>query len=334
MASLDQVIDIVERILDPVYLVGGSVRDSIMHKSSPDFDFTSPLLPDDIEQRVKEAGYRTYLVGKRFGTIGFTIDGQGIEVTTHRFEKYLPGNRKPKVEYVTELEQDLSRRDFTINAMALRKGELFDPFKGQLDIEKKIIRTVGKAIDRFQEDPLRMLRAARFAAQLQFTLDSETAEALAKQNYHILSVSKERWVQELDALLLSDKPSRGLEVLASSRLLNFILPELSLQVGYDQNSPYHQFELWEHTKKVVDKCPQDIVTRWTALLHDVGKPFTRTQKPGRSNYIYHDLVGKEIAWKIGSYLHFSNERLEAVSQMVGEHMKSDSPLRLYDNESK
>jgi tRNA nucleotidyltransferase/poly(A) polymerase len=325
----------VSKIIQPVYLVGGPVRDELLGRVPKDFDFTTPMLPDDIEARVKAAGRHAYSAGKRFGTIGFKLDGNFVEVTTFRNERYHSNSRKPEVEFVNDITADLSRRDFTINAIAKREGRYIDPFGGRIDIMEKIIKCVGRPKDRFSEDPLRMLRAARFTAQLGFKVDQLTESTAKKLAYKILHVSKERWVQEMDKLLMTEKPSIGLDFLARTRLLNYMIPELAIQVGYDQDSPYHELTLWEHTLSTVDLTEPNLEWRWAALLHDVGKPYVTTlNNRGYHNYIHHDLVGSELADKIGGYLRWSNARRELVSRMIFEHLTDASPIRKADNASK
>lgn len=319
-----------QNIVDqPLYLVGGSIRDLIRGVEPKDYDFAVPITPEKIEARVILSGKKAYTVGKRFGTIGVKIQEQLVEVTTFRSETY-SGSRKPKVEYVTDIIQDLSRRDFTINAIASREGKLIDPFKGVDDINNKVIRAVGNPRERFREDPLRMLRAIRFATSFGYIIEENTMKKLVEQSYKILGISKERWMQELDKILLSDNVLYGLTLLRISRLLNFMIPEIALQFGYDQNSPHHKLNLWEHTCMVVNSVPKDINMRWAALLHDIGKPFTREEKPGRSTYIKHDLLGAEMVERLARHLKWSNERREAVKELVFSHMADDSALREFD----
>jgi tRNA nucleotidyltransferase (CCA-adding enzyme) len=236
------------------------------------------------------------------------------------------------VEFVSDIAHDLSRRDFTVNAMAMREdGSLVDPFGGRNDLDRKLLRTVNKPFERYNEDPLRMLRAARFVAQLGFTAESQTERQAAKKAEKILEVSKERWVQELDKLLLSAHPELGLHFLARTGLINFIIPEIGIQIGYNQDSPYHQLELWDHTVKTVSLTPNDIILRWAALLHDIGKPYVRTKNQrGYSNYVAHELVGSELVEKIGWYLKWPRARTQAVSQLVKNRLEPDSPLREAD----
>jgi putative nucleotidyltransferase with HDIG domain len=202
-------------------------------------------------------------------------------------------------------------------------------------LDAGIVRSVGKPADRFREDPLRLLRAARFAAQLGFVVDPETEACAERKARDILLVSRERWVQELDKLLLADKPSIGLDFLARTRLLVYMIPELAIQVGYDQDSPYHELTLWEHTLSTVDLAPKDLNLRWAALFHDIGKPAVRTRnKRGYCNYLSHELVGAEIADRLCHYLKLSNERRSAVVELVRTHLKNASPIRAADNASK
>lgn len=335
MSTRDSVVAEVESLLGDVYLVGGSVRDAQLGEQPKDYDFCTPMAPDEIESKVKAAGKRAYSTGKRFGTIGFKSNGYFVEVTTFRTERYNPGSRKPEVEYVDDINQDLARRDFTINSMALRGGRLIDPFGGRMDILDRKIKPVGNGTERIKEDPLRMLRAARFAAQLGFDVDPNFVGTMRKHAQKIMMVSREWWVQEMDKLLASDHPEKGLQVLADSYVLKFILPELWIQVGYDQDSPYHELTLWEHTLSTVKLAPNDVDLRWAALLHDVGKPFTRiANKKGYSNYLMHDMVGSYIAEGIASRLKWSNHRRDTVVTTILNHMKDESPIRKADNASK
>lgn len=319
-------------------MVGGSVRDRLLGRVPKDYDFATPLTPDEIEVTVRKHERKPYLIGKRFGTVGFKVNGQMIEMTTFRSEKYRAGSRKPDVAFVTDIDADLARRDFTINAIALLPdGSIHDPFGGKADLKTHTIRCVGKPKDRFKEDPLRLLRMCRFASQFggTFNVSEQTWEQACALSHSILDVSRERWVIEMDKMLMTEKPSVSLQHLADSRLLNYMIPELALQVGYDQNNPHHSKTLWEHTLAVVDNAPGPASILWAALLHDVGKPFVMTTNgKGKSNYINHERVGAEIALKTGRYLRWSNDRVETVTSLVLHHMDEDSPLRAADNVAK
>lgn len=350
--------DEVSKIIHPVYLVGGSVRDVLLSKPPKDYDFCTPLNPDQIEELVRKAGRKPFITGKRFGTIGFKVLVDKIpymvEVTTFRTESYEEGNRKPTVEFVNDITHDLSRRDFTINSMAWRNGNLIDPFGGQKDLTDGVLKAVGRARTRFKEDPLRMLRAARFASQLSFKVDLKTQKDMTERAHSILTVSKERWMAELDKLLMSRSPAHGLDLLMDTRVMNFIIPELSIQKGYNQNSKYHRFDLWTHTKLVVEKAPNTIECKWAALLHDIAKPFVRTEDwkdssedlapehinrvmmdddsfgYGVAHYIKHDFLGAEMVDKTALYLKWSNDRHKQVRELVLNHLKDDCPIREAD----
>ena len=218
--------------------------------------------------------------------------------------------------------------------MALAESGLIDRFGGRADLDARVIRAVGNARERFREDPLRMLRAARFAAQLQFAVDAETVAAMRRLAHRILYVARERWVAELDKLLVAPGATEGLRLLAETDLLRYLLPEVALQVGYEQNSPYHDRTLFEHTLGVVAAVEPEVTVRWAALLHDIGKPFMRAEKPDRSTYAKHDLLGAELVERTALYLKWGNRRREEVSRLVLEHMLEDSPLKPADDAAK
>lgn len=230
LAIQKQVIEVLGT--DEVYLVGGSVRDIVMGNDPKDYDFTTPMLPDDVEDAVKKAGRHAYAIGKRFGTIGFTVETsprvfEYIEVTTFRSEVYTSKSRKPEVEFVPSLDEDLARRDFTMNAMVLRPdGSIYDPYGGRIDILKRLINTVNQPKDRIQEDPLRMLRAARFAARYGFDIDPNFIGKARQLADRIYDVSIERWVQELDKLITSKEAYWGVDQLHKMGLYERVLPEL------------------------------------------------------------------------------------------------------------
>ena len=320
----------------PVYAVGGCVRDYILGVEPKDYDFCTPAEPEEIEALIKKDKRRAYLTGKRFGTLGCKVDGHLIEITTFRTETYEKGSRKPEVEYVNNINEDLSRRDFTINSIALRltKGHLrfIDPFGGAEDIEKGIIRCVGSPKQRFREDPLRLLRAIRFATRFGWMIEEATYKKMESGAIQILSISKERWMSEMDQILLSDNVIQGLQMLWSTRLFNFMIPEIGLQYNYEQSSKYHNFKLHEHTMKVVAACPKDINLRWAALFHDSMKPAVRTENPrGHSNYINHEILVGELIDRYSSYLNWSKERHTVVRDLVLNHLKDSCPLREFDN---
>jgi tRNA nucleotidyltransferase (CCA-adding enzyme) len=324
----------VNEVVTPVYLVGGAVRDIQLGKTPDDFDFATPLSPDEVEDTVMGLGKRVYGMGKRFGTIGFKVNGEKVEVTTFRQENYMAGSRKPEVTYVTNLHADLARRDFTINAMAkAMDGALIDPHKGMADLKAGIIRSVGNPTLRFKEDPLRMIRACRFAAQLGFSIEADTFKSMKKHAHLIHSVARERIVTELDKLLVAPYAGNGVIHLFTSGLMKFILPEVYAIYKYDQNSKYHSLDLDLHTVKVVDGVPAEVSLRYAALFHDIGKPATAkyNKNSGYYNYVFHERVSAELAEGICLRLKFSNDRRKEVVSLVRGHLKEDSPLKEADD---
>lgn len=315
-----QIINEVKSIVGPVYLVGGSVRDMLLGREPKDYDFTTPLTPDEVEEKVKAAGRHVYAIGKKFGTIGFKVmDGKTpyyVEVTTYRSEQYKPGNRKPEVVFVDDLKEDLSRRDFTINAIAYDGEQYIDPFGGRLDILARKIKAVGKAKDRFREDPLRMLRAARFSAQLGFDIDPNMIGFIRASARTIYTVSRERWVQEMDKLLLSEQPGRGLDALADSYLLRYMLPEVFV-AHYDKRYSvvypmYGSVPFNEFIAEQLVKQDKDADIRWALLLANIGMPYAENLK----NDTAVKQISNELAAGIAARLKFSNKRTEVVANTV------------------
>jgi len=330
----------------PLYLVGGAVRDLLLGKEIKDFDFTTSVLPEQTEMAIKKIGKKPYIIGKKFGTVGFRYDFDGllgdskkqiIEITTFRNDFYIAKNRKPEITYSDNIYTDLSRRDFTINSMAINsQGKIIDPFGGKQDLQNKTIKAVGNPKERFKEDPLRILRAIRFAGKLGFEIEPLTLKKIMDTRFSLLNISKERWVLEIDQILQIPDPTLALDYLMNTEVIQVILPEIRIQKDFDQDSPYHDFDLWSHTKKVIANTPFDNSdTRWAALLHDVAKPATKIKNnKGYSNYIGHDLIGFEMTDKILTYLKFSKDRKETIKKMVLEHLSPDSKLKKYDDMSK
>lgn len=357
MRKMQQIVKDFQKLLGiKLYLVGGSVRDVLLELPHNDLDFATPATPEEIEAAVRKAGKKPILIGKKFGTIALKHENEFIEITTFRTETY-GKTRKPEVEFVQDITMDLSRRDFTVNAMALSdSGKLIDPFSGHADLKAGKIRFVGNPSVRIKEDPLRMLRACRLSAQFDFISTAETKKRITQSAHKILDISKERWTQEMDKILTSRHPHRGLDALAQTGLLRFILPEIWIQYHYDQNSPYHRLSLFEHTKKTVQLVANDINVRWAALLHDVGKPFVRIdktirphpfsirsakesvtrlwKKDSQSNYPHHSELGAEFVVKIGKHLKWSNDRIKITKDLVLHHLSDASPIDEADSASR
>ncbi len=330
-------------------LVGGPVRDAFLGRTAPDVDFTSSANPDQILEIVKPLSSAHWDIGRAFGTIGARFGDDTVEITTYRADKYSIDSRKPVVEFGTDLNEDLFRRDFTINAMALTlpSKTFVDPFNGLADLLAGIIRTPGKPEDSFGDDPLRMLRAARFASQLGFEIEPETFAAMKAMASRIEIISSERIQQELTKLMLGKHPRKGLTALVDSGLAAIVLPELpALKLEVDEH--HHHKDVYEHTLTVVEQAidyekdyglEPDFVLRFAALMHDCGKPKTRKLEPaGGVSFHQHDLVGARITKKRMQALKFDNDTIKSVSRLVELHLRffgygeqawTDSAVRRY-----
>jgi poly(A) polymerase len=307
-----------------LYLVGGSARDALLGRVTHDLDLTTDARPDEIKRLIETVGPDSiYTVGERFGTIGSVFGDRNVEITTYRSEAYSPHSRKPEVAFGTTLAGDLSRRDFTINALARPAlgGEIVDLFGGLADLRRRLVRAVGKPDERFSEDPLRLLRAVRFCAQLGFSLADETRDAIQRRASMLRIVSRERVLDELNRLLLAPHPARGLRLLADLGLADEVLPEL---VALRQTSQGRRMkDVFEHTLAVVENTRPDLALRWSALLHDVGKPRTLVLDGPEVHFPGHELVGETLARDILGRLRMDHRTIERVSRLVGLHMRAN-----------
>lgn len=310
-----------------LYLVGGPVRDLLLGRKPSDLDFTTDARPPQIKHLLKQAGAdHIFAIGEKFGTIGGVFGEEIVEITTYRAEEYAAGSRKPKVQFGDVLEGDLSRRDFTINAIALdvvTRG-LVDPFGGRDDLKARQIRAVGVAEDRFAEDPLRLMRAVRLAAQLAFEIEPETKRALAACAESLGTISRERIAQELAKLLTSRLAGLGIRLLTDLGLMRQIVPEVLEMRGMAQDASYHHKDVFEHTLQVVDQAPRRLVVRWAALLHDIAKPRTRTIEDGVVHFYGHDYLGEKMARKILKGLKLDRDTIDKVGKLVAMHQRANS----------
>lgn len=316
-----------------VELVGGCVRDLLLSREIKDWDLTTSARPEEILEVFKEAKYEndyaTVMIPIRENEELISV----VEITTYRSEKAYSDRRHPdEIEFETELDKDLERRDFTINAMALRlsdKGqfevsgnsfELIDLFGGQKDLKKKVIRAVGEPIDRFKEDALRMMRAIRFSAQLEFSLEPKTQRGITKMAGSIKFVAKERIRDEFIKILSSNHPALGLMALHDAKLLQYILPELETGIGVKQNH-HHVYEVFKHNTLSLKHCPsKEWPVRLAALLHDVGKPKSKRFIDGQATFYNHEYIGAKMTDRIMTRLKFSNDDRERVVNLVRNHM--------------
>jgi poly(A) polymerase len=304
------------------YLVGGSVRDALIDDVPVEFDFATDARPERIEALLGPMADHVWLQGKRFGTVGAQVGGVPCEVTTYRAEVYRPDSRKPEVSFGDSIDQDLSRRDFTVNAMALRLPDavLVDPYDGAADLAAGRLRTPLSPEVSFTDDPLRMLRAARFVARFGFVPDPALVTAVTELGDRLDIVSVERIRDELSKLLLVDDPSAGLWFLASTRLADHFLPELN-QMELEQDPIHHHKDVLAHTIAVVAKTSPDLVLRLAALMHDVGKPKTRSFERGRATFHHHEVVGARLTRERLAALRYPTEVVEDVTQLVYLHLR-------------
>jgi len=330
-------------------LVGGPVRDAILGRVAPDLDFTSSANPDQTLKLLKPIASATWDIGREFGTIAAQIGDEKVEITSYRADSYDKTTRKPTVEFGDNLEDDLVRRDFTVNAMALRlpSRTFVDPHSGLRDLLLQTLKTPSKPEISFSDDPLRMMRAARFTAQLGFEIEPETFDAMRSMADRIKIISAERVRDELSKLLLAKDPRPGLEILVDSGIAELVIPELpALKLEADEH--HHHKDVYQHTLTVVAQAidyekdyglHQDLVLRLAALFHDIGKPATKRLEPGGAvSFYHHDVVGAKLAKKRLQELKFDNDTIKAVARLVELHLRffgysdqqwSDSAVRRY-----
>ena len=332
-------------------VVGGPVRDALLGRPTHDLDFTTNARPDDILQIVTPISTARWDIGREFGTIGARISGEQVEITTYRSDEYDGETRKPVVAFGDTLEGDLVRRDFTVNAMALRVPgpQLVDPTGGVEDLVGRVLRTPIDPTVSFGDDPLRMMRAARFASQLEFDVVPETLEAMSALRDTISIVSAERVQSELTRMLQTDDPVRGIRILVDTQIAEIVLPEIpALRLEVDEH--HHHKDVYEHSLTVLSQAvalererhpdaEPDVRLRLAALLHDIGKPQTRKLEAGGGvTFHHHDVVGSRIARKRLQALKFDNDTISAVTQLIEQHLRffgysegawSDSAVRRY-----
>jgi poly(A) polymerase len=333
-----------------IALVGGPVRDILLGRGSTDLDFATSAHPAVVEKLLVGWADHIWDIGKAFGTIGCRKGKWVLEITTYRSDAYDPTSRKPEVVYGDTLEGDLARRDFTMNSMAvlLPSHQFVDPFGGLEDVAAKVIRTPGAPEDSFSDDPLRMMRAARFAAQLAFTPDPGVVAAMTAMADRITIVSAERVRDELVKLVCSPYPRIGLDLLVTTGLADYVLPELpALRLELDEH--HRHKDVYEHSLTVLDQAIEleprlggespDFVVRFAALIHDIGKPRTRKfEGAGKVTFHHHDVVGAKLARKRMKALRFSNDEIDQVAKLVELHLRfhgygtgewTDSAVRRY-----
>ncbi|NYD54087.1 CCA tRNA nucleotidyltransferase [Microbacterium pseudoresistens] len=332
-------------------VVGGPVRDALLGRDTHDLDFTTDARPDDILRIVTPLSTAQWDIGREFGTIGARVRGEQVEITTHRADSYDGATRKPTVSFGDTIDGDLVRRDFTVNAMALRVPEvkLIDPTGGVEDLVAGRLRTPADPAISFGDDPLRMLRAARFSAQLGFDVEPATLAAIAELRDTLRIVSPERIQGELVRLMQTDDPVRGIRVLVETGLIDEFLPEIpALRLEVDEH--HHHKDVYEHSLTALEQAialersrhpdaPADATLRLAVLLHDIGKPRTRKLESGGAvTFHHHDVVGARMARKRLQTLRFDKETTDVVATLIELHLRffgyaegawTDSAVRRY-----
>ena len=302
------------------YIVGGCVRDLLLGKSAADWDVTTDAKPKEVAKIFP----RVIPTGVQHGTVTVLMHGKHYEVTTFRGEgAYSDGRRPDSVEFVSDIVADLARRDFTVNAIALdpNDGHVIDPYEGRKDLERHVIRAVGVPLERFREDGLRVLRAARFSATLEFELDPETQKAIEPSLDVYRKVSAERVRDEWVKAMKAKRPSRAFDLMRTTGILGITCPEMLEGVGMEQNK-WHGFDVWRHGMECLDGCVGDPILRIAALLHDVGKPRTRAFSDKTKDWTFyeHERIGAEMADPICQRLRFSNDERERIVHLVRNHL--------------
>jgi poly(A) polymerase len=309
-----------------LYYVGGAVRDMLLGLTPKDFDFATSARPEQTKEILTAAGLPWFPIGEKFGTIATKLtDGYQVEITTYRRD--LTEGRHPDVAFSDNLEEDLSRRDFRFNSMACGPdGKIIDPFGGKADLESGRIACTGDAFARFSEDPLRMLRAVRFVSKFGFTMEIRTEKAIRDLGNSILMVSRERWLEEMDKLLVGTYAEEAIELLAKTRLLWFLVPELLAVWQASQLPTKSHKDLWFHIKTVITRVPGRPDVRWAALLHDIAKPQTEGHKDGKIHFLGHDALGAEMVTGIARRFKMSNERRKAIRGLVFLHQRVSAAM--------
>lgn len=347
--ALDELGGFFEKAGHELALVGGPVRDALLGRVGNDWDFTTSATPEEVESLVSSWADALWDMGREFGTIGIHKGKAQFEITTYRNDTYDPESRKPDVEFGDSLKGDLSRRDFAVNAMAITMPgrEFVDPFGGLADLVARLLRTPVTAEQSFGDDPLRMMRAARFAAQLDFRAAADVVEAMTRMADRISIVSAERVRDEFNKLLLSTQPGIGLRLLVSTGLAALVIPELPALV-LERDEHHRHKDVYEHSLIVLEQAMAmerrlgdgpDLVMRLAALLHDIGKPKTRRfQSGGLVTFHHHDVVGAKMARKRMRAMRYSNDEIDQVATLVELHLRfhgygtgewTDSAVRRY-----
>ena len=310
------------------YLVGGCVRDSLLGKVPKDWDICTEALPEQVIALFEDE--KVILTGLKHGTVTVLLGGLPIEITTYRIDGEYEDNRRPKeVFFTNSLREDLSRRDFTINALAYHPDQgVIDYFDGIGDLERGLIRCVGNAANRYQEDGLRIMRAVRFACVLNFQFEEQTEQAIKTYSYLLRNIAKERIQVEFDKILTSSWAAYGLETLARLDCFPYFLPEICHTWQFAQEGGLHQYDVFGHTVKTVSLVPEDVVLRLTALLHDIGKPYVWQNIDEKDVFPQHEEVSAGLAEVILELMRYDKKTIARVKLLIAEHTRGLLPQEI------
>jgi len=320
------------------YLVGGAVRDFILDINTKDFDFTTNASPEESKQLLENNNYKTTDIGIKFGTIETTFNDFTVHITQFRNESYNEDSRKPNIEKSRNIDDDLIRRDFTINSIAfdIDKNELIDPYNGLKDLSEGKLKSPNNPDQSFSEDPLRMIRLCRFISSHGFTPDTETFASIQKNIKRMEIVSKERIRDEFSKLIIGKHVALGIKALVESNLVDYVIPEIKdLKIEVDPN--HHHKDVYEHTLQVTSNVSQDLTLRLGALLHDIGKPATKGVDNGKVHFRHHEVVGARMTKDILKRLRYPKKLISSVALLVENHLRphtfkmgwTDSAVRRY-----
>ncbi len=330
--SVEKVLEGLENSGFEAFLVGGCVRDILLNKTPKDWDITTNATPEEIQEIFPDSFYEN-----TFGTVGVKTEDEDeslkvIEVTPYRLESEYSDHRHPdSVSFSKNIKDDLSRRDFTINAMALSKGQIVDLYKGQEDLSANILRTVGNPEERFTEDALRIMRAIRFSAELGFTIESETSNAIFKLGDLLEKVSRERIRDEFKKLIMSPNPMIGIVMLQKLGILKHVSTALEGMVGVSQETQAHKYDVFEHSLRALQHAADKNLPfelRLAVLFHDVAKPHTKRMQGAKATFYGHEVVGSRVTRETLENLKFSRETIENVSKLVRWHMFFADPEQI------
>ncbi len=330
--SIEKTLEGLENAGFESFLVGGCVRDLFLNKKPKDWDITTNATPEEIQEVFPDSFYEN-----KFGTVGVKTGDEDesmqiVEITSYRLESEYSDHRHPDtVSFSKNIKDDLSRRDFTINAMALSKGQIVDLYKGQEDLEAKIIRTVGNPVERFQEDALRIMRAVRFSAELGFIIENETSKAIYESANLLAKVSRERIRDEFVKILMSDNPMIGIVMLQKLGLLKYVSTAVEGMVGVSQETQAHIYDVFEHSLRALQHSADKghrLELRLAVLFHDIAKPHTKRMVGQKATFYGHEVVGAKVTRETLNDLKFSRETIENVTRLVRWHMFFADPDKI------